>query len=134
MVDYSDRLNDAMTRRGVSRSKLAAHLGVSYQAVKKVLDGKTKAFSVVQHHRAAKFLSVDAEWLACGGTAAHEDPVATQAREPEAQYAVSSLIQEATAILATLDEPQRQDAVAMLRLFAKQHTKNTNSAPVQMAA
>ena len=44
MVHYKDRLAEAMKKTEMTASALATTLGVSYQAVKKVLDGSTRAF------------------------------------------------------------------------------------------
>jgi SOS-response transcriptional repressor LexA len=46
---------------------LADALGLSYQAVKKVLDGKTTSFTAINNDRAAEFLKVSSGWLAHGG-------------------------------------------------------------------
>ena len=55
-----------MDRAGVTRTRLAAELGVSYVAVKKVLDGLTRAFTAENNSRAATFLGVNPDWLATG--------------------------------------------------------------------
>lgn len=41
-------------------------LGISYVAVKKVLDGQTKAFTAENNSLAASFLGVSPDWLATG--------------------------------------------------------------------
>ncbi len=74
MVDYKDRLQLAMKRAPAlaavpERSRIqrvADVLGLSYQAVKKVLDGKSKTFSATNNARIADFLAVDPTWLATG--------------------------------------------------------------------
>lgn len=66
MVDYSDRLTASMQQAGVSVTRLAARLGVSYQAVKKVLDGKSKCFSAENNARAAALLGISPDWLVTG--------------------------------------------------------------------
>lgn len=67
MVDeLKDRLAAAMDAAGVGASRLAEHLDVSYQAVKKLLDGKSKSMDAVNCSKAARFLSVDTDWLATG--------------------------------------------------------------------
>lgn len=55
-----------MDRIGVTRTRLAEELGVSYVAVKKVLDGLTRAFTAENNSRAAAFLGVSPDWLATG--------------------------------------------------------------------
>ena len=61
---YGERLKEAMG--GMSVQTLADKLGVTYQAVKKLLDGNSKGFSVLNHYAAADFLKVDPRWLATG--------------------------------------------------------------------
>lgn len=55
-----------MDRANVKRPRLAEELGVSYVAVKKVLDGQTRAFTAENNSRAAAFLGVSPDWLATG--------------------------------------------------------------------
>ena len=66
MVDYSSRLQEAMTAAGVSTQALADHLGVSYQAVRKLEQGRSTAFKVANHLKAAAFLNVSPDWLSSG--------------------------------------------------------------------
>lgn len=66
MVDYKDRLAGAMKVAGLSTQQLADKLNVSYQAVKKVLDGKSAGFGIVNNVRAAAALNVNSDWLATG--------------------------------------------------------------------
>src|SRR5690606_37038126 len=66
MVDYGDRLQRAMDEAGVTVAQLAAELDASYQAVKKVLDRRSTAFSAANNAKAAKFLNVSSDWLALG--------------------------------------------------------------------
>ncbi len=68
MVDYSERLKLAMKQSGVTTQMLADGLGISYQAAKKAVDGKTKAFTASNNQKAANLLGVSAEWLATGET------------------------------------------------------------------
>lgn len=73
MVDYKDRLAEAMRDRSVSASALAKQLKISYQAVKKVLDGKSGAFTASNNDEAAAFLSVSSRWLSRGVGPKHLD-------------------------------------------------------------
>lgn len=67
MVAYKDRLAQAMEKAGsVSPSALATAIGISYQAVKKVLEGTSAAFSAPNNTLAARFLRVNSDWLATG--------------------------------------------------------------------
>lgn len=63
--DYKERLAAAMRHGNVQSKALIDHLGVSYQAVKKVTDGLTK-FSAENNSKAARFCGVNSDWLATG--------------------------------------------------------------------
>lgn len=66
MVDYGERLKEAMKDSGVDEHKLANELGVTYQAVMKVLKSGSNTFSAINHVKAARFLGVSSDWLALG--------------------------------------------------------------------
>lgn len=66
MVEYSERLQWAMNRRGVKIPELAEAVDISYQAIKKLLDGKSKSMNAANNEAAARFLDVNSYWLATG--------------------------------------------------------------------
>lgn len=66
MVDYVERLELALKHAQVTPKDLQLHLGVSYQAMKKLMDGVSKSLSAENHARAARFLGVNSYWLATG--------------------------------------------------------------------
>jgi transcriptional regulator with XRE-family HTH domain len=66
MVEIKQRFATAMARSGVRTTTLAKAMGVSYQAVKKILDGKTKMLTPENNLKAALCLDVDPNWLALG--------------------------------------------------------------------
>lgn len=66
MTTYSERLTLAMHAAAVDVHALARHLGISYTAVKKAMDGGTKALTSANNSKAAALLHVDANWLATG--------------------------------------------------------------------
>ena len=66
MVDYKDRLAEAMKDAGVTTSTLASQLEVTYQAVDKVLKGNTKELTASNNSKAAQILNVNTDWLATG--------------------------------------------------------------------
>lgn len=66
MADYGVRLDDALKARAVTYGQLASHLGTTYQAVKKVIDGKTKEFSASNHAKACAYLNISPDWLLDG--------------------------------------------------------------------
>jgi transcriptional regulator with XRE-family HTH domain len=73
---YGQRLAEAMALAGMAeadgtlkkdaRSRLAAALEISVQAVGQVLTGASRAFTPEKSARAARFLKVDHYWLATG--------------------------------------------------------------------
>lgn len=131
MVDYSERLHDAMRRAGKDAKQLADRLGVSYQAVKKVLDGKTRAFTAANNEDAAEYLDVRSRWLAKGTGPRSPYHVTEPRREHfanqlEASYIVENPAEtdpwmaEAQRILKGLNEADRRAAVLQLRVFVAQ--------------
>lgn len=76
MVQYSERLLLAMRKAGHTTASLHRALGVSYQAVKKAVDGGK--FGTANHLKAARLLGVNPEWLAtgCGEMKAQHDSFA----------------------------------------------------------
>lgn len=66
MVDYGERLSKAMKDAGITTAKLAEKMGLSYQAVRKVETGRSKAFNAANNARAASILGVSADQLALG--------------------------------------------------------------------
>lgn len=96
MIEYSARLKAAMDKRAATVSSLARGMGVSYQAVKRVLDGLSKAFSAANNTKAAAFLSVRPDWLATGEgsmDAATFDANVRRADEGVRRFPVISYIQ-----------------------------------------
>lgn len=71
MTTYKERIAAAMGGPEVSSQAvhaLAKALGVSYTAIKKVVDpeGKSKTLTAENNAKAAKYLRVNADWLATG--------------------------------------------------------------------
>lgn len=66
VLDFSERLRAAMRRAGVDVRWLSNRLGVSYQAVAKVLNGGSKSMSASNTALAAEALGVNVRWLATG--------------------------------------------------------------------
>jgi transcriptional regulator with XRE-family HTH domain len=65
-TEYKDRFAEAMRASGKTDKDLMGALGISYQAVMKVLDGSTRQMSAFNNSRAAKVMQVSADWLATG--------------------------------------------------------------------
>ena len=107
MVEYRDRLHIAMQERSVSARELADRLGMTYQAVKKVLDGKSAAFNAVNHAVAAKYLGVRSDWLALG-----EDPMRPRDVEPDRQWPFVSIDERKVHALSH-DDRVRLDAALL---------------------
>ena len=66
MIEYKERLLEAMGLRDMTVASLSKALSISYQAVKKVVNGKSASFGLVNNQRAAQVLGVSADWLATG--------------------------------------------------------------------
>ncbi|KAF1019654.1 MAG: HTH-type transcriptional regulator PrtR [Paracidovorax wautersii] len=66
MIDFQERLAKAMEVAGVKTADLAKAIGVSYQAIKRLEEGKAKSFSSANNSKAADALGVSARWLATG--------------------------------------------------------------------
>jgi len=79
-TDYSHRLKMAIAARNVSYIQLAKAMGVTYQAVQKVITGKTKEFGASNHFRAAEYLSVNPIWLLEGSGSMNGSEPATPMR------------------------------------------------------
>jgi transcriptional regulator with XRE-family HTH domain len=69
-MEYGKRLAIAIEmselRPREARALLAEAIGASTQAISQVLKGESKALTAENNARAAKFLKVDAYWLATG--------------------------------------------------------------------
>lgn len=66
MSEHSQRLLLAMRHSETTTPRLAASLGVSYQAIKKLIDGTSKSLTAENNSKAAKILGVNPDWLASG--------------------------------------------------------------------
>lgn len=85
-MTYADRLRQAMEGAGMSIADLARALGVTYQAVSKVLKGTTNSLTAANNDKAAKLLGVNPGWLAIGEGL----PVASEGL-PSVAHAMSEL-------------------------------------------
>lgn len=65
-IGYSGRLRLAIDDAQVTVRDLASQIGVTTQAVYKVLRGQSHSLQAAHHLRAAKFLKVEPRWLADG--------------------------------------------------------------------
>lgn len=68
-MNYASRLARAMEHARATTSTLARALGVTYQAIAKINDGRSKSLSAENNDKAARFLGVDPSWLATAGAA-----------------------------------------------------------------
>lgn len=126
MVEYGDRLKWAMHNKPggpASVRDLSNALGLSYQAVRKVLIGESHAMTAENNERAATWLGVTSRWLATGRGPRHlptaPDP---RASEPPATYQnapphADPWICEAIRTLEAMTLPDRRAAVLNLRVF-----------------
>lgn len=107
MGEYRERLQLAMDERDVSANELAGKIGMSYQAVKKVLDGKSAAFNVFNHATAARYLDVRSDWLAIG-----EEPMRPRNVGPAEEWPFPSIDQHKVRTLSH-DDRVRLDAAIL---------------------
>lgn len=63
---YAARLKLAMDAAGVDNEALRKRLGITVQAVRKILGSSTGQFTAKNNSQAAEFLGVDPDWLATG--------------------------------------------------------------------
>jgi transcriptional regulator with XRE-family HTH domain len=66
MVALGERLDSAMKARGVTVSRLAKAVDMSYQGIKKIVNGKTQEMDASNCIKIAGFLGINAEWLRTG--------------------------------------------------------------------
>jgi hypothetical protein len=152
--DYKDRLTWAMKEAGVTVTMLAAHLGISYQGVKKVADGKSSAFSAANNETAAAYLKINSRWLATGKGPIRpadekNEPLSFQSaeriapfgvRDKEAPYVKAGFlhedawIAEAIRTLQELSEQDRRAAVLNLRVFVATLDKPDHGQALPVAA
>lgn len=65
-MEYKERLAHAIKLAGSDRQALATGVDVSVQAIGQALNGSTRALTAENSAKAARFLEVDAHWLATG--------------------------------------------------------------------
>ena len=65
-MTYGERLEQVLKQSGKSRRELAAHLGITVQAVGQVVRGESTAFNAERHVRTALFLECDSLYLVTG--------------------------------------------------------------------
>ena len=75
MVEFIDRLKEALKLSGKTLEELRKHLGISYQASKKFEAGTSKSMTAENCAKTARYLEVDWYWLATGEGAARPDSV-----------------------------------------------------------
>ena len=113
MTTYSQRLRTALGAT-TSITQLAKAIGVSYQAVKKILDGGSSSFSAANNAKAAAFLSVSPDWLATGE--GEMRPVEAITRETgNIDYAIKTI----AASLAKMPDASRNNAAVLLQGLAR---------------
>lgn len=69
--NYAERLQLAIQERQITVRDLSDALGLTTQAIYKVLRGQTKALQAGHHLKAAKYLQVDPAWLSDGAGSRH---------------------------------------------------------------
>ncbi len=113
---FKDRLRAAMERVGLDAKGLAAAIGVTYQAVKKLVDGESKSLSAENVFRVADACGVDPRWLATGHGRMTAEPSAPSSLAAHLVDAVSAMPpQRWRSVRAQLDDlaehPELRDDV-----------------------
>lgn len=131
MSEYGARLQALMDKKPIDRTRLAAVIGVTYHAIKKVLDGKSE-FSASNLFVVANFFAVNAEWLATGkgamlptismSSATTDGPHVVAAR-------VTTGLESLTADLLALDGPKRRAVAGLLAQYAVDPVANAALLP-----
>ncbi|PTT91076.1 hypothetical protein DBR42_04610 [Pelomonas sp. HMWF004] len=104
MVEYADRLKKAMEDANVTVAALARGMKLSYQGVKKVLEGRSNAFNAANNDQAARFLGVSPSWLATGrGPKRMPDNVGHHVAEPDATFNGIKLTDRALSLATRFD-------------------------------
>ncbi len=98
---------------GMTASLLANKMGMTYQGVKKVLDGRSKAFSASNNAKAAGLLNVNSDWLATGRGERTLANIQATSTSPIQRGAATAVWPFATASLARLE--------ALLEQLTPQH-------------
>jgi len=111
--DYATRLKLALGGDSPELIKrLANELGLTYNAVKKVVMGDSNFFSVPNHFKAARLLKVRAEWLGLG-----EAPMRPAAGEPD------TVDYRTLALMIISEHPDTDARELMLQLIELTDTK-----------
>jgi phage repressor protein C with HTH and peptisase S24 domain len=127
MVEYRDRLAAAMKAASISASQLAEGLSTSYQAVKKVIDGKSSAFNAANNAMAARMLGVSSDWLALGEGV--KDRGANASAAPAAEWPFPEIPEDQVRKLAPSQLNSLQGALALA--IAQLNLGITVSSPAQ---
>lgn len=123
MDALASRLDASMTDKGVKIPTLVKVTGISYQGIKKILDGKTESIQAGNLFSIAAYLGVDPYWL-WSGESLDVSAWMTNNKMSASVHALAgpptpsiTLLQALEAIdtaLAPLDEQARRPAVRML--------------------
>jgi len=111
---YAARLCEAMVDK-FDVPGLASAMGLSRQAVKKVVDGETAYFKVPNHYQAADALEVNARWLGTG------EGSKTDQEQAFSLSLARALERIAKALSAEMPPAIREDAAYLLFNLAKRH-------------
>ena len=124
MVDFAARLRLAMDAVQMDEHALAKALDVSYQAIKKAINGKSKSFGSANNARAAQALGVRPDWLALGTGEMRESNTTSKLHEslgPEpAPTGLHATLMALGAALSSCDVADREIASAVLKNLALQ--------------
>lgn len=108
-VEFKDRLRKAMEEAGTSAPDLADQIGLTNQAIHKLLDGTSKQMTMHNLFAAAHALQVNPQWLATGAGVAKSGfmPLPISGKVKELALKIEQLPKEAQeAIIRVVDSMQ----------------------------
>lgn len=117
-----------MAAASASAQDLAGVLDTSYQAVKKVLDGKSGAFNAINNAKAAAYLHVTSDWLALGSEPRHaDDEQPSPAPKKNSTDIAIHQYDAAGSMGHGLDLPDQPGVIQTLRVSKEWLTKNVRA-------
>ncbi len=122
---YAQRLSEAIAAKGVTKSELARHLGISPQALSHVFTGHTRSFTAENNVRAATFLGVDSAWLAAGDSA--------PGRSTDVTQTLSGLESDVINVFRQLSAARQLEVAAYVRSKAGEQALQLNAVSAKLA-
>lgn len=127
MVSLGERLSAAMNDRNATVSALAKAVGMSYQGIKKIVDGKTKEIDASNCIKISSYLQISSEWLSTG-TGSRTTEVASAPSQPVASDDLLLALAVVAKAIEKADEMTRLSVEPLLSLLAREPSQSVNIA------